>query len=102
VDEFYLDGLRVDQTTSIHAYNRLHDDGRELPAANIWGRRFLRQLCQTMKLIDPEVVLIAEDHSGVPAVTEPAATGGLGFDARWYVDFYHHLIGDKGEGAEYA
>jgi 1,4-alpha-glucan branching enzyme len=102
VDEFHLDGLRVDQTTSIHSYNSLHDDGRALPAANVWGRKFLRQLCQTMKLIDPDVLLIAEDHSGWPAVTEPAATGGVGFDARWYVDFYHHLIGDKGEGSDYA
>ena len=39
-------------------------------------------------------VLIAEDHSGWLAVTQPTESGGLGFDATWYADFYHHLIGD--------
>jgi 1,4-alpha-glucan branching enzyme len=102
VDEFHVDGLRVDQTTSIHAYNRLHADGSAVPAANIFGRKFLRELCQTLKAIDPDVVLVAEDHSGWDAVTEDAPSGGIGFDAAWYVDFYHHLIGDKNEGAEYA
>jgi len=102
LEEFHVDGFRLDQTTSIHLYNALHADGRPLAAANIAGRKFLRELCQTLKTIAPDVVLIAEDHSGWDAVTRPASDGGLGFDARWYVDFYHHLIGDKGEGPEYA
>ena len=102
LDEFHLDGFRVDQTTSIHAYNRLRDDGRPAPAANIWGRKFLRQLCQTLKTVDPTVLLVAEDHSGWPAVTQPSHTGGVGFDAAWHVDFYRHLVGDKGEGPEHA
>jgi 1,4-alpha-glucan branching enzyme len=102
VDELGIDGLRVDQTTSIHSYNALHADGRPLGAANVFGRKFLRELCQTLKTIDPDVMLIAEDHSGWDVVKQPAETGGIGFDATWYVDFYHHLIGDKDEGPEYA
>ncbi|OAA28136.1 1,4-alpha-glucan branching enzyme [Frankia sp. EI5c] len=102
IDDFHIDGLRVDQTTSIHAYNSLHADGSPVAAANIAGRKFLRELCQTLRLVDPGVMLIAEDHSGWAEVTRPAEQGGLGFDARWYVDFYHHLIGDKDEGPEYA
>jgi 1,4-alpha-glucan branching enzyme len=102
LDEFHIDGLRVDQTTSIHAYNSLHADGRAVPAANIAGRKFLRELCQTIKAAWPDAILIAEDHSGWPSVTQPAETGGVGFDATWYSDFYHHLIGDKDEGPQYA
>jgi 1,4-alpha-glucan branching enzyme len=102
LDEFHIDGLRVDQTTSIHAYNSLHADGRPVPAANIAGRKFLRELCQTIKTAWPDAILIAEDHSGWPPVTQPAVTGGIGFDATWYSDFYHHLIGDKDEGPQYA
>jgi 1,4-alpha-glucan branching enzyme len=102
VDDFRVDGLRVDQTTSIHLYNRLHADGSPLAEANIFGRKLLRELCQTLKAIEPDVLLIAEDHSGWDPVTEPAPTGGVGFDAAWYVDFYHHLVGDKGEGPGYA
>jgi 1,4-alpha-glucan branching enzyme len=102
VDEFHIDGLRVDQTTSIHAYNSLHADGRAVPAANVAGRKFLRELCQTIKTARPDAILIAEDHSGWPPVTAPAESGGIGFDATWYSDFYHHLIGDKDEGPQYA
>ena len=102
LDEFHIDGLRVDQTTSIHAYNSLHADGRPVPAANIAGRKFLRELCQTIKTAWPAAMLIAEDHSGWPPVTQPAESGGIGFDASWYSDFYHHLIGDKDEGPQYA
>jgi 1,4-alpha-glucan branching enzyme len=102
LEEFHVDGFRLDQTTSIHLYNSLHADGSAVGAANVAGRKFLRELCQTLRTIAPEVILIAEDHSGWDEVTEPAPSGGLGFDARWYVDFYHHLIGDKGEGPEYA
>jgi 1,4-alpha-glucan branching enzyme len=102
LDEFHIDGLRVDQTTSIHAYNSLHADGRAVPAANIAGRKFLRELCQTIKAAWPGAMLIAEDHSGWAPITQPAETGGIGFDATWYSDFYHHLIGDKDEGPQYA
>jgi 1,4-alpha-glucan branching enzyme len=102
VDELHIDGLRVDQTTSIHAYNALHADGTPVPEANIFGRKLLREICQTLKTIAPCCMLIAEDHSGWSAVTQPAPQGGIGFDAVWNVDFYHHLIGDKAEGPQYA
>lgn len=101
-DELHIDGLRVDQTASIHSYNSLHADGSQVGQANIFGRKFLRELCQTMKTIQPDQVLIAEDHSGWPAVTQPAESGGIGFDATWYVNFYHHLVGENGRGPEWA
>ncbi|MGI9098292.1 MAG: alpha-amylase family glycosyl hydrolase [Solirubrobacteraceae bacterium] len=102
LDEFHIDGLRVDQTTSIHAYNALHADGTQVAAANVFGRKLLREMCQTLKTIAPDCMLIAEDHSGWSAGTQPATQGGIGFDAVWYVDFYHHLVGDKEEGPQYA
>lgn len=92
--EFHIDGFRVDQTTSIHAYPVLHADGRPADAAKAFGVKFLREWCATLRLIRPLVMLMAEDHSGWAAVTEPVDQGGLGFDAAWYADFYHHLIGD--------
>jgi 1,4-alpha-glucan branching enzyme len=101
-DEFHIDGLRVDQTASIHSYNSLHANGQPVGSANVCGRKFLRELCQTMKTVQPREVMIAEDHSGWSLVTQPAPGGGIGFDATWYVDFYHHLIGENGRGPEWA
>ncbi|MQX37560.1 alpha-amylase family glycosyl hydrolase [Roseospira navarrensis] len=92
--EFHIDGFRVDQTTSIHAYAVRHANGAPADDARAFGVKFLREWCRTLKLIKPSVILTAEDHSGWSRVTEPVETGGLGFDAAWYADFYHHLIGD--------
>jgi 1,4-alpha-glucan branching enzyme len=94
VSEFHLDGFRVDQTTSIHSYAVLHADGRAADNARIFGAKFLREWTRTLQLIKPGIFLTAEDHSGWSAVTDSNENGGLGFDAVWYADFYHHLIGD--------
>jgi 1,4-alpha-glucan branching enzyme len=102
IEEFHIDGLRVDQTTSMHSYNVLHNDGRPLGNVNAFGAKFLRELCRTLKLIRPDLILIAEDHSDWDGVTESTENAGLGFDAVWYSNFYHHLIGDSRPGREYA
>jgi 1,4-alpha-glucan branching enzyme len=94
VSEFHIDGFRVDQTTSIHAYPVRHADGRPVEAARAFGAKFLREWTRTLRLIKPDVILTAEDHSGWDAVTSSSENGGLGFDAVWYSDYYHHLIGD--------
>lgn len=103
MQEFHVDGFRVDQTTSIHAYNQRHADGAPMSHVNAFGVKFLRELTSTLLLINPAVILIAEDHSGWDRVTVPVEQGGLGFHASWFADFYHHLIGDAADkGMEWA
>lgn len=94
VEELHADGLRVDLTQALHRDNQLHADGRSVASANVFGQKLLREWSRTLRMIRPSVILIAEDHTGWDAVTRPAAAGGLGFDATWFADFYHHLIGD--------
>jgi 1,4-alpha-glucan branching enzyme len=94
VSEFHIDGFRVDQTTSIHSYAVVHADGRAADSARVFGAKFLREWTRTLKLIRPEVFLTAEDHSGWAAVTDANDDSGLGFQAVWYSEYYHHLIGD--------
>jgi 1,4-alpha-glucan branching enzyme len=55
----------------------------------------LREWSRTLRLIKPGVMLIAEDHTGWAAVTQPPDAGGLGFDSTWFAEFYHQLIGDS-------
>lgn len=102
VSEFHLDGFRVDQTTSIHSYAVIHANGAAANTARIFGAKFLREWTRTLKLIKPNVLLTAEDHSGWATVTQSSEQGGLGFDATWYADFYHHLIGDAQNDASRA
>jgi 1,4-alpha-glucan branching enzyme len=100
--DFHVDGFRVDQTTSIHAYSVLHSDGRAAGVANAEGAKFLRELSRTLRLIKPTTLLTCEDHSEWVLVTEHPDGAGLGFDATWYSNFYHNLIGDTGRGADCA
>lgn len=55
-----------------------------------------------MKIVNPSAFLIAEDYTGWSAMTQSPDQGGIGFDAIWYIDFYHHLIGDGNFGGNYA
>jgi 1,4-alpha-glucan branching enzyme len=99
IEEMHVDGLRVDLTEAIHRDNALNTDGRQVSSANIFGQKLLREWSRTLNMIQPSVMLIAEDHSGWDAVTKPPAGGGLGFDATWYAEFYHSLIGDADQAA---
>lgn len=102
VSEFHVDGFRSDLTQAIHSDNRLHVDGRSIGSANLFGAKFLREWTRTLKLIRPNVFLIAEEHADRVAITRPTDAGGMGFDATWYVDFYHHLVGTPKEGDNWA
>lgn len=107
VEEFHIDGFRVDQTTSIHQYNKIpvsasgdHTVWKEASNANIFGAKFLREFGRTLRLFRPNLFLVAEDHSEWDEVTKSVEQGGMGFDARWYSDFYHHLSGDTNQDSK--
>jgi len=102
LDDFHIDGLRVDLTDAIHQDNTLNANGASIGSANQYGTKFLRELTRTVKMINPAAFLMAEDHTGWSAMTQPADQGGVGFDAVWYADFHHHLIGDGNYGDNYA
>ena len=102
LDDFHIDGLRVDLTDAIHQDNTLNANGASIGSANLYGIKFLRELARTVKIVNPAAFLIAEDHTGWSAMTQSPDHGGVGFDAVWYADFYHHLIGDGNYGDNYA
>jgi 1,4-alpha-glucan branching enzyme len=102
IEEMHVDGLRVDLTQAIHRDNALHANGHSVGTANAFGQKLLREWSRTLRMIRPNVMLVAEDHTGWDAVTKPPAQGGLGFDATWELAFYHHLVGDSEMGGERA
>jgi len=93
-DDFHIDGIRVDLTDAIHQNNSLHWNGTQVGIANQYGAKFLRELTRTALIVNPSAFLIAEDYTGWSAMTQPVDQGGIGFEAVWYMDFYHNLIGD--------
>jgi 1,4-alpha-glucan branching enzyme len=102
LEEYQVDGFRVDLLDAIHRNHVLHQSGKAVPAANAAGARFLREWTRTLRLLRPEVLLIAEDHSGWDGVFSSPGEGGFGFDACWQASFNHHLIGDAQPDPHYA
>ncbi len=102
VEEFHVDGFRVDLTDAIHQNNNRNSDGLSIGNANQFGSKFLREWSRTLRLLKPTIMLAAEDYTGWDKVTQLPDNGGLGFDSVWYADFIHHLVGDGNYGSNYA
>ena len=75
VEVCHIDGFRLDQTSSIHEYNRRHEDGQPVDRANAFGVKFLKQWTRTMRLLRPSLFLTAEDYSEWPAMTALSLEG---------------------------
>jgi 1,4-alpha-glucan branching enzyme len=101
IEEFHIDGLRVDLTQALHRDNHLEGEPYSgIRNANLFGQKLLREWSRTLRMFRPNVFLIAEDHTGWDRVTAHPDDGGLGFDGTWFASFYHNLIGDaKSDGA---
>ncbi|MCM2372482.1 HAD-IIB family hydrolase [Aporhodopirellula aestuarii] len=81
LDEFHLDGLRVD---AIHC---MKDDSEEHIT-----RQFGREVRQWSQSQGRRVWLIAETNVYDSSMTVPLEDGGCGFDAQWGDDFAHALL----------
>ena len=95
VSEFHFDGFRVDLTTAIHSDAVLHADGR---AGRQRAACSARSSCANgRRTLQPDQARRLPHRRGplrLGGGHRSRTTGGLGFDASWYSDFYHHLIGD--------
>jgi len=79
IDEFHLDGLRLDATQQIH------DASPEHILAAI-GRR-AREAAG-----DRSIVIVAENEPQETRLVRPRAEGGFGLDALWNDDFHHSAM----------
>jgi 1,4-alpha-glucan branching enzyme len=97
LEEFHIDGLRVDAVASMLYHDYSRDNDQWLP--NIYGGRenleavsFLRELNTVTHSAYPGTVTIAEESTAWPGVSRPVNMGGLGFSMKWNLGWMHDSL----------
>ncbi len=88
LDEFHIDGLRVDAVASMLYLDYSRNDGQWLPNAyggreNLDAINFLREMNTTVHGLYAGILTMAEESTAWPMVSRPVELGGLGFSMKW-------------------
>ena len=97
LEQYHLDGLRVDAVASMLYLDYSREDGEWEPnehggRENLAVISFLKELNQEVYASFPDVQTIAEESTSFPMVSKPIFSGGLGFGMKWMMGWMHDTL----------
>ncbi|MFZ1453635.1 MAG: 1,4-alpha-glucan branching protein GlgB [Ferruginibacter sp.] len=97
LDQFHVDGIRVDAVNSILRLDYSRKEGEWTPNkfggnGNLEAIEFIKHFNETVYRDFPDVQTIAEEASDWPKISKPTTAGGLGFGMKWMMGWMHDTL----------
>jgi 1,4-alpha-glucan branching enzyme len=98
LEEFHVDGLRVDAVASMLYLDYSRPEGQWVPNRyggheNLEAIAFLQETNAVVHGKVPGALTAAEESTSWPGVTSTTELGGLGFDFKWNMGWMHDTLG---------